>query len=166
MLRRYLARFDVAQTFGKDEEVEHWFLSGQGREVDGKRVEQVTWAYVVEVCDSLQTASRIERLIFLANQDPTTHLVTDLISFYSLPSTIMKHKKYNLLNAAYLFYYASDVIFSPCGSSDDAATQEAKAKSKLGERLNALVQDVMVIAQKVCHSVVPPTALTYYNSIN
>lgn len=49
LLRRYMTRFDVVQTFGKDEEVEHWFLSGQGREVDGKRVEQVTWAYVVEV---------------------------------------------------------------------------------------------------------------------
>lgn len=49
LLRRYLERFDIAQTFSKDEDVEHWFLSGLGREVDGKRVEQVVWAYVVEV---------------------------------------------------------------------------------------------------------------------
>jgi glycylpeptide N-tetradecanoyltransferase len=49
LLRKYLARFDIAQTFGKDEEVEHWFLSGQGKEVGDKRVEQVTWVYVVEV---------------------------------------------------------------------------------------------------------------------
>lgn len=49
LLRRFLTRFDVAQTFGSDEEVMHWFISGQGRVVDGKRVEQVTWAYVVEV---------------------------------------------------------------------------------------------------------------------
>lgn len=49
LLRRFLTRFDVAQTFGSDEEVMHWFISGQGRKVDGKRVEQVTWAYVVEV---------------------------------------------------------------------------------------------------------------------
>jgi len=49
LLTRYLGRFDVAQLFSKDEEVEHWFSSGQGREVDGKRVEQVVWAYVVEV---------------------------------------------------------------------------------------------------------------------
>jgi len=49
LLRRYLARFDVADCFTKDEEVEHWFLSGQGREEGGKRVEQVVWAYVVEV---------------------------------------------------------------------------------------------------------------------
>lgn len=49
LLSKYLDRFDVAQLFNKDEEVEHWFLTSQGREVDGKRVEQVVWAYVVEV---------------------------------------------------------------------------------------------------------------------
>ena len=49
LLRRYLGRFDVAQTFSNDEEVQHWFLSGQGREGEGRRVEQVVWAYVVEV---------------------------------------------------------------------------------------------------------------------
>ena len=49
LLRRYLARFQIYQTFSHDSEVEHWFLSGMGREVDGKRVEQVVWTYVVEV---------------------------------------------------------------------------------------------------------------------
>jgi len=49
LLTKFLGRFDVAQLFSKDEEVEHWFLSGQGREEGGKRVEQVVWAYVVEV---------------------------------------------------------------------------------------------------------------------
>jgi len=55
LLTKFLERFDVAQLFSKDEEVEHWFLSGQGREVDGKRVEQVVWAYVVEVCSPLKS---------------------------------------------------------------------------------------------------------------
>ncbi|KAK1925924.1 Glycylpeptide N-tetradecanoyltransferase [Papiliotrema laurentii] len=134
LLRRYLARFDIAQTFSKDEEIAHWFLSGQGREVNGERVEQVVWAYVVE--------------------DPTTHLITDLVSFYSLPSTIMKHKNHNVLNAAYMFYYASDVISSPGGSADDAATHDAKSKAKLGERLNALVSDLLVIAKNAGFDVV------------
>lgn len=49
LLRRYLSRFEIIQTFSRDDEVEHWFLSGQGREENGKRVEQVVWAYVVEV---------------------------------------------------------------------------------------------------------------------
>lgn len=56
LLRKYLARFDIIQTFAKDEEVEHWFLSGQGREENGKREGQVVWAYVVEVSDSLYPA--------------------------------------------------------------------------------------------------------------
>lgn len=68
LLRRYVARFEVAQTFDSDEEVEHWFLSGRGREggeggaIAGgdesasrgderkwRRAGQVVWAYVVEV---------------------------------------------------------------------------------------------------------------------
>ncbi|EIW67750.1 hypothetical protein TREMEDRAFT_33259 [Tremella mesenterica DSM 1558] len=130
LLRKYLTRFDVAQTFGSDAEVEHWFLSGKGKgRGDGvKRDGQVTWAFVVE--------------------DPTTHLITDMVSFYSLPSTIMKHPKHKLLNAAYMFYYASDIIFSPGGSADDAQTHEARVQGKLAERLNELVLDLMVIAQK------------------
>ena len=60
LLSKYLDRFDVAQLFNKDEEVEHWFLTSQGREVDGKRVEQVVWAYVVEVrSHSVRKAARI-----------------------------------------------------------------------------------------------------------
>ena len=61
----------------------------------------------------------------------------------------MKHKKYDVLNAAYLYYYASDAIFQPGGSSDDAATHEAKTKQKLGLRLNELLVDIMVIAKNV-----------------
>ena len=145
LLRKYLARFDIYQMFSKEEEIDHWFLSGQGKEENGKRVGQVVWAYVVEVCLAAHYGS--SKLISL--QDPTTHLITDLISFYSLPSTIMKHKKYNVLEAAYLYYYASDVIFSPCGSSDDAATHEIKVKQKLTDRLNALMGDLLTLAKNV-----------------
>ncbi|TXT13266.1 hypothetical protein VHUM_00633 [Vanrija humicola] len=123
LLRRYLSRFPIAQTFSTDEDIEHWFLSGQGRDVDGKRVEQVVWAYVVE--------------------DPTTKEITDMVSFYSLPSTIMQHPKYDLLNVAYMFYYASDAIFSAGASSDD----ETKLKSKLERRLNELTRDMLTVAQ-------------------
>lgn len=61
----------------------------------------------------------------------------------------MQSPKHDMLNAAYMFYYASDAIFSPGGSSDDAARHEAKAKSKLDERLNALSSDMLVVAQNV-----------------
>jgi glycylpeptide N-tetradecanoyltransferase len=49
LLRNYLSRFDIVQTFDRDEEVEHWFLSGQGKDENGNKVGQVVWAYVVEV---------------------------------------------------------------------------------------------------------------------
>ncbi|EAL17377.1 hypothetical protein CNBN0070 [Cryptococcus deneoformans B-3501A] len=146
LLRRYLDRFDVAQAFRDDDEVEHWLLSGQGKEVGGRRVEQVVWAYVVE--------------------DPTTHRITDLISFYALPSTIMKHPKHNLLNAAYMFYYATDVVFPPSSSSANSDVdvdanagessvaavgtggEDAKTKKKLETRLNALTADILIIAKQ------------------
>jgi len=40
-------------------------------------------------------------------EDPETHEVTDLLSFYTLPSTIIGNKKYNMLKAAYSFYNVS-----------------------------------------------------------
>ena len=42
-------------------------------------------------------------------QDPKTHKLTDLISFYHLPSTVIGHDKYNTLRAAYSFYNVSTV---------------------------------------------------------
>lgn len=51
-----------------------------------------------------------------------------------------------------MFYYASDAIFSPGGSSDDAERHQAKAKSKLDERLNVLSNDMLIVAQNVSHS--------------
>jgi len=57
-----------------EEEFAHWFLTRDG----------VVYSYVVE--------------------DPITDEITDMISFYSLPSSIMGHPKYNNLKAAYSFY--------------------------------------------------------------
>ncbi|BEI80486.1 hypothetical protein CcaverHIS002_0110150 [Cutaneotrichosporon cavernicola] len=128
LLRRYLGRFDCAQLFNTDEDVEHWFISGMGKEANGKRENQVVWAYVVE--------------------DPTTNLITDVVSFYTLPSTIMQHPKYDCLNAAYMFYYASDAVFAPGASSDDAFTHDLKTQNLLDRRLNALVTDLLVMAKK------------------
>lgn len=48
LIRAYLARFDMAPLMS-NKEVEHQLFSGKGKDVDGKRVGQVTWTYVVEV---------------------------------------------------------------------------------------------------------------------
>jgi len=39
-------------------------------------------------------------------EDPATHIITDFVSFYSLPSSIIRHPVHKRLNAAYLYYYA------------------------------------------------------------
>lgn len=95
----------------------------------------------------------LTQLTPLTPQDPETRRITDLISFYSLPSSIMKHAKHKVLNAAYMFYYASDVVFQPqTGGSADAADNaawEEKNRQRLGKRLNRLVEDMMVVAKNV-----------------
>lgn len=58
-------------------EFEHWFMTRPG----------VVYTYVVE--------------------NPDTKQITDMISFYSLPSSIIGHERYNNLSAAYSFYNVS-----------------------------------------------------------
>lgn len=92
LLRRYMARFDMAPRFS-DAEVRHLFA--QAVPLDTR---PVTWAYVVERHDGA---------------------ITDFFSFYSLPSTLLGHEQYDTLEAAYLFYYATDAAF------DDGAAQQS-----------------------------------------
>lgn len=66
----------------------------------------------------------------------------------------MQHPKHNCLNAAYMFYYASDVVFAPGASSDDAFTHDLKTQNKLDQRLNVLVSDLLVMAKKADFDVV------------
>ena len=40
-------------------------------------------------------------------EDPETKKITDFLSFYLLPSTILNHDQYNTLRAAYSFYNVS-----------------------------------------------------------
>ena len=72
------------------------------------------------------------------SQNPETHKITDFFSFYSLPSTIMNHPKHNLLNAAYLYYYATDVAFQE-GADEDG---------RLKKRLEELMTDALVVADQ------------------
>lgn len=57
-----------------EEEVAHWFAHQP----------DVVYAYVVE--------------------DPSNHNITDILSFYTLPSTVIGHPEYSTLKAAYMFY--------------------------------------------------------------
>ncbi|KAI0273347.1 N-myristoyl transferase [Gloeopeniophorella convolvens] len=119
LYRRYMTRFDMIPVL-EEEDVRHQFLSGRGTgELDSstrRRQGQVVWAYVVE--------------------NPETHAITDFFSFYTLPSTIIGHPRHDLLEAAYLYYYATDVVFAD-------GTEEGDALKK---RLNELINDAIIVA--------------------
>ncbi|KAF8447571.1 acyl-CoA N-acyltransferase, partial [Boletus edulis BED1] len=121
LFARYMQRFDMASLMTVDE-VRHQFLSGRG-ELDqppenNRRPRQVVWTYVVE--------------------DPASHRVTDFFSFYSLPSTVINSPKHDVVEACYLFYYASDVAFA---HGEDT---EARLKKRLGQ----LIGDALIIANR------------------
>ncbi|KAF8201746.1 N-myristoyl transferase [Pholiota molesta] len=116
----YMKRFDMVPLYDIDE-IRHHFLSGRGEgEVGsggpGRRQRQVTWAYVVE--------------------NPETGKITDFFSFYSLPSTVIGNTVNPMLEAAYLFYYASDAGLGNKEGQDQI----------LKNRLLALIGDAVVIA--------------------
>lgn len=50
----------------------------------------------------------------------------------------MNHPKHNVLNAAYLYYYATDVAFQP----------RAEEEGRLKRRLEDLVGDALIIADQ------------------
>ena len=37
-------------------------------------------------------------------EDPDSKIITDFVSFYSLPSTILRHETHKILNVAYSYY--------------------------------------------------------------
>lgn len=66
-----------------------------------------------------------------------TKKITDFVSFYLLESTVIENSKYDKIRTAYLFYYATEVVFQPNSTKADLKT-----------RLNSLVHDVLIIAKK------------------
>ncbi|KAH9483926.1 Glycylpeptide N-tetradecanoyltransferase [Psilocybe cubensis] len=135
---KYMQRFDMAPVFDIDE-VRHQFLSGMGRgEIGsagpGRRQGQVTWAYVVE--------------------DPNTKKITDFFSFYSLPSTVIGNINNPILDAAYLFYYASETGLQGEGPAQD---------ENLKQRLLLLIGDALIVANEAKFDVF--NALTLMDNI-
>ncbi|KAI9312023.1 acyl-CoA N-acyltransferase [Dichotomocladium elegans] len=111
LLNTYLKRFDFAPYFANDEDVKHWILPH----------DKVVWSYVVE--------------------DEETHKITNMFSFYSLPSSVIRNPKHQTLNAAYMFYYAVDI---PAELKNDK-DEETKWLQK---RLLSLMKDAIVMAKK------------------
>ncbi|GAA6063044.1 hypothetical protein JCM10212_001107 [Sporobolomyces blumeae] len=136
LLRAYMARFDCAPMLS-NKEVEHALWAGRGTDEGGKRKGQVVWTYVVE--------------------DPETHRITDLFSMYSLPSTAVKSSPVQAVNAAYLFYYATSVTPSTSDLGDGSVAtkvvnwkeESEQERLQLKDRLNVLIGDAMIVAQKL-----------------
>jgi len=84
----------------------------------GRRTGQVTWSYVVE--------------------NPDTGKITDFFSFYSLPSTVINNSINPIVEAAYLYYYATEEGLQ---TGDD---QEEGVK----QRLMSLIGDALIIANE------------------
>jgi glycylpeptide N-tetradecanoyltransferase len=158
LFMRYMKRFGMSPLFDL-EEIKHHFLSGNGTGAIGdggvgRRRGQVTWSYVVEVLSILSRSP-----LFLANhiwlcQNKETHQITDFFSFYSLPSTVINSTKYPILEAAYLFYYASDVAFQ---DGDEGG-------GKLKKRLEAMIGDALVVANEAKFDVL--NALTLMDNVS
>ena len=70
------------------------------------------------------------------SNDPKSKQITDFISFYNIPSSVMNHPKHQEIKAAYSFYYAMH------DSSDQA---------KLIARCKALMQDTLILAKQVSY---------------
>lgn len=68
--------------------------------------------------------------------------VTDFVSFYSLPFTIINNPLYKDLGIGYMFYYASDADFGL-----DRFSKEGT--EKLRKRLNALINDACILARNL-----------------
>ena len=108
LLRRYMARFDMAPRFS-DAEVRHMFVRAAPTT---PAAQPVIWAYVVEAPNGS---------------------ITDFFSFYNLPSSVLGHEKHDTLAAAYLFYYASDAAFDnevTPSTSDEASPYDIARREK------------------------------------
>ncbi|KAJ1677127.1 glycylpeptide N-tetradecanoyltransferase [Spiromyces aspiralis] len=133
LLNRFLkATSDLLPEFQNDDEVSHWFFPK----------DRVVWTYVVE--------------------DPTRpNKLTDFVSFYSLPSSVLKSKgssDSSQIKAAYLFYYATNPEPEVELTDKDVASSEGSTKKKktlikerqialVKQRLVALVGDALIKAR-------------------
>lgn len=79
----------------------------------------MTWTYVVE--------------------NPDSGKITDFFSFYSLPSTVINNSTYSILEAAYLYYYATEAGLQTGDNQDEGVKQ----------RLMSLIGDALIIANEV-----------------
>lgn len=108
-------RYQITQIMSKDD-VAHWLYGGESQ--DGK----VVHTFVVE--------------------DDKTGKVTDFISFYVLPFSVLQNPKHKELGIAYLYYYASETGLN-------SSIEDEESQQQVKKRLKSLVNDAMIEAKKI-----------------
>jgi glycylpeptide N-tetradecanoyltransferase len=88
LLNTYLSKFSIHAVFS-EEEVGHWFTPR----------DKVVYAFVVEDYSKREI-----------NQNGEKRVITDLLSFYSLPSSVLNHELHKTLFAAYSFFNVATTI--------------------------------------------------------
>ena len=78
----------------------------------------------------------LEQVVWSYVVEDASHKITDFVSFYCLESSVIGNPKHDTVRAAYLFYYATETAFQ-------------KEESCLKERLNAIINDALILAKKV-----------------
>lgn len=109
---------------------------------------------------SIVQAFQIQPAKFFS-QDPESGRITDFFCFYSLPSTAIKITPNQTIDAAYLFYYATSECptcsaLLPNGSASQGSStvptwdkENEKERAALKKRLNLLMADMLVMANRV-----------------
>jgi len=104
LLNKHLEKYDLIPVF-TEEDFLHWFLPR----------EEIIDTYVVEKpASSLQSESKnvnkeTNGTVTSPSKKDNSMVITDMVSFYTLPSTVMSHPTHNKLKAAYSFYNVSTV---------------------------------------------------------
>ncbi|RKP02515.1 hypothetical protein CXG81DRAFT_10699 [Caulochytrium protostelioides] len=118
LLAAYLTRFPLAPIL-TEEEVRHWLLPRKN----------VLYSYVVDADSTPDAAPR------------DAPAITQFVSFYSLPSTVIGHPKHDQVRAAYLYYYATAMDAT-------AAAQAAAGAAGTINALRRLINDTLILAHR------------------
>ena len=89
-----------------EEDFQHWFLPRDDI-IDTYVVEKPACCYsqfVDSKSNKKQQSDNNGMLDSPSKKDAAQTVLTDLVSFYTLPSTVMSHPTHNKLKAAYSFY--------------------------------------------------------------
>jgi len=103
LLNKHLEKYDLIPVF-TEEDFLHWFLP-RDEIIDTYVVEKPASSLVQSENSNKQTNGAVSS----PSKKDNSMVITDMVSFYTLPSTVMSHPTHNKLKAAYSFYNVSTI---------------------------------------------------------